>query len=371
MIDNQEIANSIFSLLENDSIPAQLRNKLINIPGAIDYLNEIYPGLNLYDQFWRATGHEPKKCEMCGEDAPLYKRKRTIVAEGKRIPAYKIICSKECNSLKIKKDIKEGKRPAFKKEDGGNIKDNLIKRYGDEEGLLRFEKYKETQKKIWDAKTQEEKDAFRDAGKNSHKPNKGTPLIDLYINKYGEELGNQKYKEAFDKQKKIMRERFTGENNPQFGKPSSNKAGKGWKGWYHSLYNGRIFFRSLMELSFIINYLEANNIKWETGEYKKYIIPYNFEGKHRNYFPDFITNKYIFEIKPFSLRNTSENISKRAAASLKEKEWNKTYKVMTEKDFQILDIFEIEKLVESNIVNFDENTYKKYSDTLEKKRRLS
>lgn len=57
-------------------------------------------------------------------------------------------------------------------------------------------------------------------------------------------------------------------------------------------------FRSMNELSFIVNFLEKRNIEYISGESYIFHIPYQFEGKNRKYFPDFITDKYIFEIKP-------------------------------------------------------------------------
>ena len=78
-----------------------------------------------------------------------------------------------------------------------------------------------------------------------------------------------------------------------YGKPSPQGSGNGWSGWYKGWY-----FRSLLELSYMILVIERFNISWSNGE--KIKITYkNFSGINRNYFPDFLlNNKYIIEIKP-------------------------------------------------------------------------
>ena len=47
-----------------------------------------------------------------------------------------------------------------------------------------------------------------------------------------------------------------GPDNPQYGKPANYDSGAGWSGWYKNWY-----FRSIYELSFMINYIEKNNLK--------------------------------------------------------------------------------------------------------------
>jgi hypothetical protein len=124
------------------------------------------------------------------------------------------------------------------------------------------------------------------------------------------------YEELYGKEKALkMKNRLSvlnsGENNGMFGKPSPKGTGNGWSGWYKNWY-----FRSLRELSFMINYIERFNLKWQTLENKKYAIPYiNYEGTKRNYFPDFlINNKYIIEVKPKKLWNSIDVKNKKDAA---------------------------------------------------------
>lgn len=102
-----------------------------------------------------------------------------------------------------------------------------------------------------------------------------------------------------------------GSKNPQFGKPAYNGGGNGWSGWYKDEY-----FRSLKELSFKVNYIERFNFEYRSMERITDAIPYlDWKGNLRNYFPDFlINNKYVVEIKPKSLWNSKEVLSKKQAA---------------------------------------------------------
>lgn len=119
-----------------------------------------------------------------------------------------------------------------------------------------------------------------------------------------------------------------GKDNPQFGKPAHKLSGSGCKGYY----NG-IFFRSLLEASYIINVLYKNNIKFESGELKKYAIPYKFNGRERNYFCDFITDNIFIEIKPKALHFNLQNLAKWNAAKIWCEERGLKHMVYSELDF--------------------------------------
>lgn len=135
-----------------------------------------------------------------------------------------------------------------------------------------------------------------------------------------------------------------GEKNGMFGKPSPQGSGNGWSGWYKGWY-----FRSLRELSFMINYIERFNFKWQTLENKKHAIPYiNYEGTKRNYFPDFLLNdKYIIEIKPKKLWSSIDVLSKSNAAELYCSSKSLKYKIIDPKvvsSQKILDLHEDGKI---------------------------
>lgn len=130
--------------------------------------------------------------------------------------------------------------------------------------------------------------------------------LESYIEMYGEEIAKQKW----DEMKRSNSERMKDDGNPMFGKPPPTKSSRGYCGRYKSY-----FFRSCLELCFII-LMERNNIKWVNGESIKYRIPYiTPEGKSRNYFPDFVLEcKYIYEIKPDKIQTYPLILAKTEAA---------------------------------------------------------
>lgn len=117
-------------------------------------------------------------------------------------------------------------------------------------------------------------------------------------------------KEEADKRSKEWRNKLSiansGSNNPMYGKPSPIGSGNGWSGWYKSWY-----FRSLLELSYMIYVIERFKIPWEKAESKNYKIEYEFNGVKKNYYADFILdNKYLIECKPKRLWKSEINKSK-------------------------------------------------------------
>jgi len=191
--------------------------------------------------------------------------------------------------------------------------------------------------------------------------NKNNPKIYKNLNLYNKfHKKNKTYEEIYGAEKSILiknklsksgkgkHSTLIGPKNPQYGKPAHKLSGKSSKGYYKN-----IFFRSIYELSFIVNVLEENNITWESGELKKHIIPYTTKiGTKRNYFPDFITEKEIIEVKPSALINTEQNISKQQAAKIYAKLKNKIYKIYTEKDFNILNQDKINTMLGTKILKF-------------------
>jgi hypothetical protein len=135
----------------------------------------------------------------------------------------------------------------------------------------------------------------------------GKSFYGIWVKKYGIEIADEK----LICYKKKQSENNSGENNPMFGKPSPTGSGNGWSGWYKGWY-----FRSLRELTYMVKVIERFNLSWECGEQKKYKIKYTtFNGKERNYFPDFIINgKYIVESKPKKLWGSDSVVSKKGAA---------------------------------------------------------
>ena len=142
-------------------------------------------------------------------------------------------------------------------------------------------------------------------GKNSGMYGKN--VYSIWVEKYGVEVADKKQQELREKLSKLS----TGENNPMYGKPSPNGSGNGWSGWYKGW-----FFRSIKELTYVVNVIERFNLTWESAENKNYMIEYfDYKGLKRNYFPDFIINKkYLVEIKPKKLFKSDLVIRKQEAA---------------------------------------------------------
>jgi hypothetical protein len=125
----------------------------------------------------------------------------------------------------------------------------------------------------------------------------GKSFYDIWVAKFGIEVANQKLLEHKDRLSKLA----IGEKNSMYGKPTPNGSGNGWSGWYKGW-----FFRSLLELSYMINVIERFNLKWQSAEKSEYRIKYmGLGGQNRTYMCDFvIANKYLVEIKPKALHNS-------------------------------------------------------------------
>lgn len=135
----------------------------------------------------------------------------------------------------------------------------------------------------------------------------GRSIHDVWIEKYGKEIADEKLLIT----KKKHSENNRGKRNPMYGKPLSQGSGNGWSGWYNGW-----FFRSLRELTYMVNVIERFNLSWESAETNKWKIQYeDYNGQIRNYFPDFIIEgKYMVEVKPKRLWGSDTVIRKQKAA---------------------------------------------------------
>ena len=200
--------------------------------------------------------------------------------------------------------------------------------------------------------SEETKDKIR---KNTNTKGKNNPMYgkrvyDIWIEKFGKEEADKKHNEWII----IQSKNSSGENNPMYGKPSPQGSGNGWSGWYNGW-----FFRSLRELSYMINEIENKKYKWESGEQKKYKISYvDWDGKKRNYFSDFIVeNKFMIECKPLNLQTSTSVLYKKQAAEIFCKKNNLEYILLEPK---ILSINEIKKLYKSKKIKFTERYEEKF-----------
>lgn len=136
-----------------------------------------------------------------------------------------------------------------------------------------------------------------------------TPLYEIWLQKYGQEEADKRFQQF--KQKQSLAN--SGSKNSMYGKPSPSGSGNGWSGWYKGFY-----FRSLHELSYIVNVLEKQGFSFESAEQRKYRISYiDWDGKPRNYFADFIVeNRLMVECKPKHLHASKTVLLKEEAARL-------------------------------------------------------
>lgn len=135
----------------------------------------------------------------------------------------------------------------------------------------------------------------------------GRSVYQLWIGKYGSDEANRRMTELREKRFKNA----TGCKNSMYGKATPQGSGNGWSGWYKGWY-----FRSLHELSYMINYIEKNGLKWRSGETRDLDIHYkHWNGSERTYRADFlIEEKYLVEVKPSRLKSCRLVELKRQAA---------------------------------------------------------
>lgn len=138
-------------------------------------------------------------------------------------------------------------------------------------------------------------------------PMYGTSVYEIWFKKYGKNKADELMLQA----KKKWSIASSGEKNPMFGKPSPQGSGYGWKGWYR-----KWFFRSLKELSYMINVIKKEKHNWQTAETKGLTIHYvDPNGNKRTYHADFlINNKFLVEIKPSKLKSSRIVRAKEKAA---------------------------------------------------------
>jgi hypothetical protein len=169
-----------------------------------------------------------------------------------------------------------------------------------------------------------------------------------YEEMYGEERASEL--------KSNLSKHNSGENNGMFGKPAPQGSGNGWSGWYNDW-----FFRSILELSYMIKVIERYNMDWENGEDRKHTITYtDKDGVVKNYHPDFIINtKYVVEIKPTKLMKTLKVMEKVDAGIEYCNKNNMIYKIT---NVPSLTTEEFRELIDTNKVKLTKRYTKKYNE---------
>jgi len=202
-------------------------------------------------------------------------------------------------------------------------------------------------------KTQKFKDKMSKVTSGKNNPMCGRNYYDVWVDKYGKEEANNK----MNKLKKEKSLQTSGKNNPMYGKPSPQGSGNGWSGWYKGW-----FFRSIKELSYMINIIEAKKLKWRTAETNDLAVRYiNYDGSERTYRADFLVEeKELIEVKPIKLFNTPNNLLKKKAAISFCRKNGYNYKIV---DVKLLDVKKMKNLYGRGEIKFTkkyEEKYKKY-----------
>ena len=177
----------------------------------------------------------------------------------------------------------------------------------------------------------------------------GRSSYQILIDTYGKEEADIRYQNTINKWKISS----SGSNNTMYGKPSPKKCGNGWSGWY----KGK-FFRSLRELSYIVNVLEPSGKEWKSAENIR--IPYkNYDGSDRTYSPDFICDGELIEIKPQRLINTPLVKLKSDAATQYCNENNLKFSIL---DIEVIDMQVLDNLINNRSLILTERTTDKYNE---------
>lgn len=227
----------------------------------------------------------------------------------------------QCQSCGAKERIKKhGNNEQFiKLSTKGNNKGEDNPFYGKTHTEETKEKIRQRDKSFFATKEYKHKMSKLASGENN--PMYGKTVMSIWVNKYGKTKANE-LMEQFKKKQSIN---SSGGNNPMFGKPAPQGSGNGWSGWYKGW-----FFRSLKELSYVVNTLEVNEDDWQSAESANIKIPYlDWKGTQRTYIPDFIVNSILLvEVKPTKLKSSISVRAKQVAAELFSKKQGWTYVIV-------------------------------------------
>lgn len=279
------------------------------------------------------------QCDDCGKSYMLKYRNQK--------KSYKKYNKDLCRGCKQREQIKLGIRGKQYK----NAGESYRKKY---KGKTQKEILGDKKYKIWLKKIQ-------NSSRGENNPMYGKNYQSHGLKRRAKEIQGKTYEEIYGNDvAKNMRlnlsDKFSGENNPMYGKPTPQGSGNGWSGWYK-----KYFFRSIRELSFIVNVLEKNNIIWESGELKKYKIQYtDYGGKKRNYFADFVYDNKIVEIKPRRLQKSKNVILKKEAAVEYAEMHNFKYQIIFDDEFELLSSDKMKDLIISGQLIFLEKYRRKY-----------
>jgi hypothetical protein len=118
-------------------------------------------------------------------------------------------------------------------------------------------------------KTEEFRQKISKLTKGENNPMYGKSVYNVWVERYGKEIANKKMIEYKKKQSLIN----SGEKNSMYGKPAPINSGNGICGWYKDW-----FFRSLLELSYMIYVIERFNLEWLSIELIDFLAEYYHES---------------------------------------------------------------------------------------------
>lgn len=258
-------------------------------------------------------------------------------------------------------------RETISKRNSGSRKEKWIKEFGEEKGMEKWEAFLKhnseigtlnnpmkgrTVYSIWLEKYGKEEADRRQAewkrklsvafsgeknnmyGRNGNPWFQGT-VYDIWLEKYGKEEADKRHAEW----KRKISVASTGKGNGMYGRSPGHAAGLGYAGKYKGWY-----FRSLLELSYMIGVIEKQNLIWERGEQKKFRVYYvDSKGTERSYCPDFflVDERKIVEIKPAYILKYPAAKQKITRSKEHYEKFGYTYEVVTPKILPIKDIYEL------------------------------
>jgi len=327
-------------------------NKRVLTDEQIEYVKKIWLNQNAVKSFVKASIEKKKKNAYINKtkkewfrDCPQCKNQIKYTNKWNRDVAQKrkSICI-HCSNKNLGKKQTGKNNPFFNKKHTKETRKKISESNKKSEKRKKFiekTRSEEYRKKLSEAFSGEKNPAYK----------RGT-LYNIWFKKYGEEEA----KKRDIAWRKKLSQGLSGRKNFWFGKPPPKGAGNGWSGWYKNW-----FFRSLHELSYMINVIEKKNLLWESAEKRKYKITYIDEkGKEKNSFADFIIeNKKMVEVKPTKLQNTKDVIEKKRAAKKFCKNNGLKYEMI---DPPFLSSNKIKFLYESNQIIFTKKSEKKYKE---------
>lgn len=239
-----------------------------------------------------------------------------------------------CRSCRLKRQYDDGKRVScFGEYNRTKFAGTWEERYG-------VEKANEIKLKMSNATAGEHNPMF-----GKYTEGQRSALSKVNNDRKGKTIDEIYGKEKAINIKKRLSDRFSGQNNPMFGKPSPERSGHGIGGRFNNLY-----FRSLLELAWLVNHQDDDVKNAES----LFSIPYEFENTHRTYHPDFLIGNCIFEIKAKWQIDSEQNKRKFFAARDFCEKNNYIFKIISEDDILPLSKTKIMELMENGVLSFND-----------------